>query len=247
MLGLRRLTWVEIKLFLREPYSAFFTLVFPVMLLLLFGSIYGNQPAALFGGRGTVDIMVPGYAALIIGTTGLMSLTITVTSYRERGILRRLRLTTLRPADVLLSQVAVLFVMNVLGTVLLVVVGKVIYGLHLPADPLSVLAAFLLGSLSFFALGFVLAGVAPTARAAQIIAMVIFYPMIFLSGSGMPIEILPASVRRISQALPLTYVTNLLRGAWAGESWRGHWTDVVVLMAVLVAGLLISARTFRWE
>ena len=71
-----KMTWVETKLFLREPMAAFFTLAFPLMVLFLFGGIYGNEPNEMFGGRGTVDMLVPAYMGMIIGTVGLMFVTI---------------------------------------------------------------------------------------------------------------------------------------------------------------------------
>jgi ABC-2 type transport system permease protein len=111
----------------------------------------------------------------------------------------------------------------------------------------SVLAGFTLSSLSFFGLGFILAGLMPTARSAQVVGMVLLYPMLFLSGAGFPRELLPDAIKRVSAFLPLTYVVNLLRGLWIGDPWSQHATDVFVLVAMLVAGVLISSRTFRWE
>ena len=247
MRSLWKLTWVEAKLFLREPMGAFFTLAFPVLVLLLFGSIYGNKPTDLFGGRGTIDISVPAYTAMIIGTTSLISLPITMSSYREKGVLRRLGATPLRPQTILVAQMLVLFAMTILGMLLLVMVGKVVYGLHFGGNPLSVAAAFGLGCLSFFALGFLLAGVLPSARSTQIVSMVIFYPMLFLSGAGMPRELLSESIRRFSLVLPLTHVVTLLRGLWVGEPWSQHGLEVAVLVGVLVVGTAVSARVFRWE
>jgi ABC-2 type transport system permease protein len=247
MRGFWKLTWVEIKLFLREPYAAFFTLAFPLMLLFIFGSIYGNKPSPFFGGYGSVDVSVPAYTAMIIGTSGLISLTIVMAVYRETGVLRRLGATPLKPRVILSSQVVVIFLMTIVGMALLIIAGKLVYGLRFAGNPLSVLGAFTLGSASFFSLGFVLAGVLPTARTAQIVAMVLFYPMLFLSGAAIPREVLPASIQRVSQALPLTHVVTLLRGTWIGEGWGEHLTSVIVLVAVMVVGLLISAKTFRWE
>ena len=91
MRSLLKMTWMEAKLFLREPVSAFFTLIFPLLMLFLFGTIYGNQPAAGSAGQGTVDTLIPAFTAMIIGMTGLMSVTITMATYRENGVLRRLR------------------------------------------------------------------------------------------------------------------------------------------------------------
>jgi ABC-2 type transport system permease protein len=247
MRGFWKLTLMELQLFLREPMAAFFTLAFPLMMLFLFGSIYGNEPTPFFGGYGSVDVSVPAYTAMIIATSGLLSLAITMASYREQGILRRLKATPLRPQAILGAQVIVIFLMTALGMALLVIAGKVVYGVRFAGDPLSVLAAFVLSCMSFFALGFVMAGLLPTARTAQVVAMAIFYPMIFLSGAGLPREILPESIQEFAQVLPLTHVVTLLRGLWMGEPWGDHFLEVGILSALLITGILISAKTFRWE
>ena len=247
MKSLLRMTWMEAKLFLREPVGAFFTLVFPLMFLFLFGSIYGNKPVPEFGGQGTIDISIPSYTAMIIATSGLMSITITLAAYREKGVLRRLRTTPVSPLVVLGAQVIVVFAMTCLGMLLLILVGKLVYHIRFQGNALSVLAGFVLSSLSFFALGFILAGIIPTARTAQIVGLVLLYPMLFLCGAGYPREFLPEAIRKVSAFLPLTYVVNLLRGLWVGETWSLHATDAIVLAAILAAGVLISVKTFRWE
>ncbi len=240
-------TWTEIKLFLREPIGAFFTLLFPLMMLFLFGTIYGNQPQTMFNGYGSVDVSVPAYTAMIIGTTGIMGINITMASYREQGILRRLRVSPLRPAVILSGQVVVIFLMTVAGMGLLVLAGKLVYGMRFEGDLLAVIGAFILGSLSFFSLGFVIASVMPNARTAQVVGMAILYPMLFLSGAGLPLEILPDSLRNFSKFLPLTHVVTLLRGLWIGGTWAQHTTELWVLLGVLVVGIAVSSVVFRWE
>jgi ABC-2 type transport system permease protein len=247
MKSLVKLTWVEMKLFFREPVGAFFTLVFPLMMLFLFGSIYGNTPNSMFGGRGTIDISIPAYTAMIIGTSGLMSVTITMAAYRENGVLRRFRTTPISPLIILVAQVIVVFMMTLLGMFLLILAGKLVYHVQFEGNALSVLGGFTLCSLSFFALGFILAGIMPSARTAQIVGMVLLYPMLFLSGAGFPGELLPAAIQKVSAFLPLTYVVNLLRGLWIGESWSAHLLNVGVLLGMLILGVIISAKTFRWE
>jgi ABC-2 type transport system permease protein len=247
MQGFWKLTWVEFKLFLREPMASFFTLVFPLMMLFLFGSIYGNKPNPFFGGLGFIDTAVPAYTAMIIGTSGLISLSISIASYREQGILRRFKATTLRPQAILGSQVVQVFSVTLLGMILLVIAGKLVFHLRFPGNPLSVFAGFVLGSLSFFALGFIIASVMPTARSSQVTAMVLFYPMLFLSGASIPREVLPPAVRSFSRFLPLTPVVDLLRGLWQGESWGKHMSEAGFLAVIFIAGVLISAKTFKWE
>ncbi|MFN2282055.1 MAG: ABC transporter permease [Anaerolineales bacterium] len=240
-------TWTEIKLFLREPIGAFFTLLFPLMMLFLFGSIYGNQPQAMFNGYGSVDVSVPAYTAMIIATTGIMGINITMASYREKGILRRLRISPLHPSLILAGQLVVVMLMTVAGMGLLVLAGRLVYQMRFEGSLLAVIPAFLLGSLSFFSLGFVLASLMPNARTAQVVGMAVLYPMLFLSGAGMPLEILPERLRNFSKFLPLTHVVTLLRGLWFGGSWSQHTTELWVLLGVLVLGVVISSLAFRWE
>ncbi|MBA4384509.1 MAG: ABC transporter permease [Anaerolinea sp.] len=247
MKSLLKLTWMETKLFFREPIGAFFTLVFPLMMLFLFGSIYGNTPNAHFNGRGTIDISIPAYTAMIIATSGLMSITITMAAYRENGVLRRFKTTPVSPLVILVAQVIVVFAMTLLGMFLLIIAGKLVYHVKFEGNWLSVLGGFILCSLSFFSLGFILAGLMSSARTAQIVGMVLLYPMLFLSGAGFPRELLPAAIIKISAFLPLTYVVNLLRGLWVGEAWSAHLLDVGVLVGMLILGVIISTKTFRWE
>ena len=247
MNSLLKMTWMEMKLFMREPVGAFFTLIFPLMMLFLFGSIYGNEPSPYFDGRGTIDISIPAYTAMIIATGGLMSITITMAAYREKGVLRRLRTTPVSPLTILAAQVIVVFAMTFAGMLLLALAGKLVYQVTFEGSVLSVLGGFILSSLSFFGLGFILAGIMPNARTAQIVGMVFLYPMLFLSGAGFPRELLPEAIRRVSAFLPLTYVVNLLRGLWIGETWGAHLLDAGVLAGLLILGVLISVKTFRWE
>jgi ABC-2 type transport system permease protein len=233
-----KMTWMEGKLFLREPVSAFFTLIFPLIMLFIFGTIYSNVPASQPGGQGSISSLIPDFTAMVIGMAGLMSVTITMATYRENGILRRLRTTPVSPLTVMFAQVIVVFIMTGLGVLLLVIAGKLVYGVHFSGNMLSMIAGFTLCSLSFFGIGFILAGVLP---------MVLLYPMLILSGAAWPRELMPVSIQNISAFLPLTYVVNLLSGLWNGQSWGNHLLDVGVLMGMLILGIAISVKTFRWE
>ncbi len=240
-----KLTWTEMKLFAREPLSMFFTLAFPVLLLLIFGSMYGNEPVAMFGGFGSVDLSVPAYIGMIIGTIGLIGLPVTLANYREFGILRRYSATPIQPETVLWSQVVVSVLMTLIGTLLVFGFGRVLFDLQIPTLSWALVPAIVLCGLSFFALGFLLAGVIPNPRAAQAVGMAIFYPMLFLSGAAMPVEVMPDWLQSISQFLPLTHVVNLLQGLWLEGVW--DIVSLVVVVAILLICLPLSRRTFRWE
>ena len=247
MKGFWKLAWVEIKIYLRQPEAAFFTIFFPLILLFIFGSIYGNKPTPFFDGRGMVDVSTPAYLAMIIGSTGLLSIAITVSSYREKGVLRRFRATPLRPAAVLASQVIVHFLMTLLGGTLLIIAARLVYGLRFAGRPLAVLFGFTLSSLSFFAVGFLLASVARTARVAYILGMVLYFPNLFLSGATIPKQTFPQALRAASKFIPLTHVVNLLQGLWFGNPLGQHVLEVAILAGLLVLGVAVSAKAFRWE
>lgn len=242
-----KLTAADVRLYLREPSAAFFTIAFAPMLLVLFGLIYGNAPQEAFGGRGTVDVSVPAYMGVIIVTVGLISIPIGTAIERERGILRRYRATPLRPLSYIGADVLTYFLMTALGAALLVAIGKVVYNVRFEGDPLSVVLAFALGSLSFFAAGYVLGGIAPNGRVAQTAGMILAYPMMFLSGSTVPLENLPENVRQLASFIPLTHVVTLMRGVWSGDPLSAHGLEIVVLGLLLVIGTAVSARTFHWD
>jgi len=242
-----KLTWTEIKVFVREPIAAFFTLACPLMFLFLFGSIYGNRPSSYFGGFGSVDISVPGYIAIIIANTGLISLAVTIANYRETGVLRRMRASPVGSLTVLGSQLAVAYAMTSLGVALLIIAARAVYGLRFAGSPIGVFCAFSISAFAIFSMGFLLAGAAPTGRAAQVAGFVLFFPMIFLSGATIPREVLPEATRHYAQILPLTHVVSLLRGMWAGDPWDAHYKESLLLAGLLIVCTLISSKTFRWE
>lgn len=245
MKTLWKMIWTELKLQLREPVGVFFTLAFPLMLLFIFGSIYGNEPSDYLGGHGSIDISVPGYIGMIIGTIGMLSLPIALSTYREQGILRRLQATPLPSSIILWSQVAVNVIMTLLGASMLVIAGFIVYDLSVPQASLGLLLAVILSGFSFLAVGFVLAGVLPTARSAQAVGMALFYPMLFLSGAAMPRQVMPEGVQKFSELLPLTHVVKLLEGLWLDGVW--NQTSLAVVVGLLMVCLVISRRTFRWE
>ncbi len=247
MRGLSELTKTSIKLYIREPIATFFTLAFPTMLILIFGAMYGNDPSPIFGGLGSMDVSMPAYSALILGTIGLLSVPITTAGYREQGILRRFRATPMRPLTYIASDLLTNLAMTILGMALLFTVGWLLYRVQFDGNILLLLFAVILSGLAMSSMGYLIASVASGARVAQVIGMVIFYPMMFLSGAGMPIEFLPPSLQRVSDFLPLTYVARLLRGLWFGEPFVDHLFEVAVLAGILVVFGGLAARTFRWE
>lgn len=238
---------MELKIFLRNPTGAFFTFIFPLMMILVFGSIYTNEPGPSFGGYGIVDVYVPSFTGMIIAISALTNLNTEIATAREKGILRRLKATPLRPLTILTAKIAMIFSVTSLAMVLMIVVGKLAFGLRFNGNPIEVAAAFLLSSFSFFAFGIVIASVMPNVRAAESFGFILLFLMLFLSGVFVPFEVVPDTVQQVAQVFPMTHVTTLMRGLWIGQSFIEHVNEVVILLGILVAGFLISAKIFRWE
>lgn len=245
MRGFPTLTWTEFKLFMREPFAVFFTLAFPLMLLFIFGAIFGNDPLDDFGGRGSVDISVPGYMGLIIGTATFMTIPIVISEYRTQGIFRRLRATPLNPLAIIGSHTLIYLLVTVIGLALLFIGGKLVYNL---VTPINIPALILVIGLCFFsltAMGYLIGSYFKTSRSAQVIGNVVYFPQVFLSGAGFPREMFSDTLRTWTEWLPMTQVINVIKDVWWGEPL--NWWSLLYLVGLGVISLGISTKVFRWE
>jgi ABC-2 type transport system permease protein len=246
--GLWKLTWLEIKIFVREPLGLIGTVVVPVVVFVALGRWLGPRVRA-----GAPDIPhfvsvdLPIFAALTIVLNTVLSLVTIVAIYREGGILKRLRATPLRPYTILTAHVLVKLLFSAMALVVMFLAGRRAYPVSADVPLLSFAAALLFSSVSILSLGFVIASLVPTARFAQPIGTIILYPMLGLSGLFVPLDSLPPLLRAVARTLPLTYAVSLLRGIWRGEGWANHATDVAVLMLMFLVCAGVSTKVFRWE
>jgi ABC-2 type transport system permease protein len=246
--GLWRLTWLEIKIFLREPLGAIGVLVFPVVGYVAVGRLLrGRLPAAPTEMAEGMRVLMPVSFAILIALNAVVSLVTIVAVYREGGILKRLRATPLRPWTILTAHVLVKLLFTVGTLVAMVVAGRRYFPSTLDAPIAGLTAALVIMTLSVLAIGFVIASIVPTARFSQPIASIVFYPMLVLSGLFFPVAVLPPVFRAIARALPLTYAVALLRGVVERQPWSALVFDVAALAIFFVVFIALSARVFRWE
>jgi ABC-2 type transport system permease protein len=248
MRGLLKLTWLEIKIFVREPLGLIASVFVPVGFFIVLGRVFSRRlPAASPDALRAITVDVPVFATVLIALSAVLSLVTIVSIYRESGILKRLRATPLRPQTILTAHVLVRLLMSAVTLALMMAAGKRYYpvGAHVPL--LGFTLALLFSTLSILSIGFVIASVVPTARFAQPVATIILYPMIGLSGLFIPIGTLPPVVQMVARVLPLTYAVSLLRGIWSGEPWSAHLGDVAALTVMMAVFTALSAKVFRWE
>jgi len=246
--GLWKLTWIETKVFLREPLGAFGTIGFPVLVFVVMGravNIKGAPPSLAFSSFSRTGI--PVLASLLIAVSAVLSLVTIISIYREGGILKRLRATPLRPQTILTAHVMVKLMFTAATLALMFLAGKRYFPAGADVPWFSFAIALLISTWSILSIGFLIASIVPTARFAQPVGAIILYPMIAVSGLFVPVESFPPVLHAVAQVLPLTYSVRLLQGIWNGEGWLVHLSDVAALTVLFLICTALSAKVFRWE
>jgi ABC-2 type transport system permease protein len=244
--GFWKLTWLETKIFVREPMGFIGTLVMPVIVFIVLGRAFSiGKPLEAVNVDMPFNVAI--LAAVLIALSAVQSLVAIISIYREGGILKRLRSTPLSPITIMGAQVAVKLLFTVVSLTLLMIAGRRLFPGVMRVNVFSFTLAVVLGTFSILSLGFLLASIVPTARFAQPIGALVLYPMVVLSGLFFPLARMSAPFRAIAYGLPTTHAVALLNGVWDGSGWSAHWVNVVALLALFVAYTMLSSRVFRWE
>jgi ABC-2 type transport system permease protein len=195
-----------------------------------------------------IDYLVPGLLAMAISQSAVFGIAFALVAYRAKGILRRLRLTPLPVGEFAIARVTVALVLSLTQAVILLLVGKLAFGVDIAGNVLSMVPLVLLGSLCFIAIGLLVGSIAKTEDAAAAMANLVTLPMTFLAGVFFPLDSAPGVVRGISKVLPLTYLADGLRGV-AVQDHSFVWTfpKLGLLLAFTAAIAAIALRSFRWS
>ena len=243
---LLKLTWVELKLFVREPITMVFTFALPLIFIFVLDEVFGNTPdQTVYRGVGATNYYTPAYIGLVIASIAVVGLPVHLTGYRERGVLRRLRASPIPLWTIFGSQVLVSLVVAVVGGILVIIAAVLAYHASLPHAPALVIGAFVASVFSFVAVGILLGSVLPTTRAAQGLGLILIIVMMMLGGAGPPREVMGAVMRGVGDATPLRYVVVLLQDPWLGFGL--NWSVLGIVMGIMVVASLLSLRLFRWE
>jgi ABC-2 type transport system permease protein len=244
--GFWKLTWLETKIFTREPMGFVGTLVMPVVIFIVLGRAF-SMGKPVTAQPVDVPFNVAILAAVLIAISAVQSLVAIISIYREGGILKRLRSTPLSPVTIMGALVVVKLIFTVVSLALVMLAGRRLFPGVMHINVFSFTAAVVLSTFSILSLGFVLASLVPTARFAQPISAFVLYPMLALSGLFYPLARFPGWLRGIATVLPTTHAVALLEGVWNGSGWSAHWVNVAALIVLFAVYTAISSRVFRWE
>jgi ABC-2 type transport system permease protein len=246
MTGFSRLALVEAKLFLREKSALLGVFGLPVALVIGFGLIPGfsDPQKGLSDQIGTEYIAGLG-VAIVLASLGFNGVPMVIGQYRQRGILRRLGVTPVRPLTLLMADLTVWVASAVLSVALVVAVVRFAFHVPAPAAAGWFILSVGLGIASLFALGMLAAAVSPTARGAAGIGWLLLFPNMFLAGVYFPTEEMSSTMRQVGNFTPLGSALHAVRDSWMGIDPRPEYLGIMAAWA-LVAGAL-AARFFRWE
>lgn len=241
---IRQMFLSEVMLFLREPFAMFFTLVFPIILLLLFGTVYGHLE--ITDGYRFIDTYIASLFAMVIANLGLMSIPITLAEYRERGILKLYQVTPMPRTVFLIVNMAVQFFVFVISALLILLVAKLVFHIRFGGNVLLVIGFLLFSMAMLYAVGFAIGGLASTVRTAQTAGTAIFFIMFFTSGAAIPRGEFPAWLQKVTDYLPLAHVVDVTSALWIGKSISDYIDSLLLMLAILVGALIIVRTKFKW-
>ncbi|MEU7886527.1 ABC transporter permease [Microbispora bryophytorum] len=236
----------EGRLFRREAGSVFWILAFPLLLLVILGLIPSFREAGSApGGARPIDLYLPVAVLLSVILAGLTSLPPTLTAYREKGILRRMSTTPVRPAALLAAQVIVHGAAALAGGIVIIAAGRLLYGVPLPANLPAYALTLVLGTLGALVGGALIAALSRSAKASTTTGTIVFFPAAFTAGVYVPVQSMPEALRRVVEFTPFGAASQALDQASAG-SW-----PALPLLAIMLVWITVlagaSIRWFRWE
>ncbi len=238
------------KVFWRNPATVFFTVMFPVMFLILLGVIVNGHTIHAQGGIDATTYFVPAVITLAVVSATMVNLAMSLTILREGGILKRLRGTPLPSWVFIAGRIGNALITSLLMFVLVTALGRVLFGVPVPWSRLAaLLAALVVGSASFCALGVALASFIPSREAAPAITNLVVFPLYFLSGVFIPESEIPSGVLGIADAFPIRHLFDALLAGFDPSTAPGGFElgDLAIVAAWGLAGLAIALRRFRWE
>ena len=254
MKGYLALTRAEFRLFRREPFSIVFVLAFPLMMMTLLAAVFGNDQAnaqdvengmLVWRGVTPANYYTAASVAVVVAALGLMTLPINLAGYRERGILRRLRASSVSTWVLVSSQLTLALVTFLAGALVMGVVAWLAYDAEPPDDVIGVAVALLFGTAAFGAIGLLLATIVRSSRSAQGVGLLLFFALWLISGTAPPRAVLPGGLRDVGGALPLAHLVTAVQDPWFGFGWSG--TDLAVLAIYAVAAGVPALWLFRWD
>lgn len=238
---------IEFKLAIREFSGVLFGVMLPVGLMILLGVIFGDKYAGENVNYTYVQQSFPAVITIGICATGLMGIPLTISSYREKKVLKRFEVTPTSPAKLLIAQVLNNFTFALVSSVLVYSVAKIFFDYKMIGSISSFIVIYLLVTISIYSIGMLIASISGSVKTTNLLCTIIYFPMFFLSGATIPYELMPKGLQTFSSIMPLSVGIKVLKGVSIGVNINEYITPITILIISSIICVLLSIKTFRYE
>ena len=230
----------ELKLSLRGMDMIIFAICLPVIVMVILGIVYGNNPENLAAS-------FPAVSTIAICAGGVMGLPLVISGYRQNKILKRFKVTPVSPALLLFVQTMIYTIYSVVSLILVYLTASIFFGFRLPGSWLQFIGAFVLVMISMFSIGMLVGGVSPNTKIASIVASILYFPMLIFSGATLPFEVMPETMQKIVQFFPMTQGIQLMKATFLGTPFHNIWLPILVMLGVTILCFSVAVKCFKWE
>lgn len=247
MRAFKTLLKTEGKLSLRGMDMFIFAICMPVVAVVILGAVFGNKPAFDGANHSFLQQSFGAVSTIAICAGGVMGLPLVVSDYRNRKILKRFKSTPASPALILSVQITIYAIYSIVSLILVYATGAFFFDYELQGSWTGFLSAYFLVMLSMFSIGLLVGGIAPSMKAASVIASLLYFPMLIFSGATLPYEVMPPALQRAADILPLTQGIKLLKAASLGLPMDSVFVPAIVMVVIAAICICVSLRFFKWE
>ena len=236
----------ELKLSLRDMNMVIFAIIMPLVIFIILGIIYGTKPAYDGASYTFMEQSFGAVSAVAICASGLMGLPLAVSGLRELKILKRFRVTPIRPIFVLGAELSMYIVYCIVSLATLSA-AALLWGVRLHGSLLAFLGSWALTMLSTLSVGMLVGGVAKDTKQASVIASILYFPILVFSGTTLPIEVMPKAMQKIVSIFPLTHGLTMMKNTFLGIRTGGVLLPLGVMIGIAALCTILAVRFFRWE
>ena len=237
----------ELKLSFRGMDMFLFAICMPIVVIVLLGMIYGNQPAFEEAEYSFFAQSFGAVSTIAICAGGLMGLPLVLSDYREKKILKRFKVTPVSPVLLLLVQLVIYAIYSILSLLLIYIIATIFFDFQITGSILAFLGSYFLIMLSMFSIGIMVGGIAPNTKIAGSVASILYFPMLVFSGATLPYEVMPEILQKIVNVLPLTQGIKLLKATTLGLPMENVTFSIVLMISIFVLCSILSIKFFKWE
>ncbi len=247
MKAFRTMFKTELKLSLRGMDMFIFAICMPVVVIVILGIIFGDKPAFDGAGYTFLEQSFGAVSTIAIAAGGVMGLPLVISDYRHKKILKRLKVTPTSPTVILAVQVLVYVLYSIVSLILVYAAAAIFFGYQMEGSLIQFSGAYLLVLLSIFSIGVLVGGVAANIKTAGVLASILYFPMLVLSGATLPYEVMPKTLQRVADIMPLTQGIKLLKYTSLGVQVADIWLPIIAMSLIAVVCISLSIRFFKWE